>query len=40
VEALSSLIDDVNDVQDRLPAELNRIMKLAESTQLNRSDPR
>jgi hypothetical protein len=38
VEALGSLIDDVNDVQDRLPAELNRIMKLAESTQLNRTD--
>ncbi len=39
VEALSSLIDEVNDVQDRLPLELNRIMKLAQSTQLNRPDP-
>ncbi|WP_432871738.1 hypothetical protein [Microbispora rosea] len=39
VGALSNLIDDVNKVQDRLPPELNRIMQLAQSMQLNHPDP-
>ena len=32
VAALSSLFDEVSDIQDRMPPEVNRIMKLAQST--------
>jgi hypothetical protein len=38
VEALSSLIDEVNNVQDRMPPELHRIMTLAQSTRASQPD--